>query len=188
MKFEENLFNISSKAYKLEDKSDTCEDKNVLKLQNELLKELFKKFEEELKPERQPWSTANGILKVYFVDHWRCACEKGFYLISDLVESGNFDSFAREYCIYLGQVQERTQQFTNQFYEVIWDYKTYFEQMGMHPDANKNLNQHEMSILASASAIPKLMEVDRTNDLAIASRLFSKEKAMTLGRKKNNKH
>ena len=136
MKFEENLFNISSNAYELEDTFDTSEDENVLKLQKELIKELFKKFEEELKPERQPYSLQNGIIKVYFVDHWRCACEKGFSLISDLVESGNFDSFAREYCIYLGQFKERTQPFTNQFYEVIWDYKTYFEQIRMHQDAN----------------------------------------------------
>jgi len=55
-------------------------------------------------------------------------------------------------------------------------------------EIDAEINQHEMSILASASKISKLMEVDRTNDLAIASQLFSKEKAMTLGRKKNNKH
>ncbi len=55
-------------------------------------------------------------------------------------------------------------------------------------EINAEINQHEMSILASASKIPGLMEVDRTNDLAIASQLFSKEKNMTLGRKKKNKY
>jgi hypothetical protein len=55
-------------------------------------------------------------------------------------------------------------------------------------EMDAEINQHEMSILASASKIPRLMEVDRTNDLAIASQLFSKEKNMTLGRKKKNKY
>ena len=55
-------------------------------------------------------------------------------------------------------------------------------------EIDAEINQHEMSILVSASKISRLMKVDRTNDLAIASQLFSKEKIMTLNRNKKNKH
>lgn len=55
-------------------------------------------------------------------------------------------------------------------------------------EIDAEINQHEMSILASASKISRLMKVDRTNDLVIASQLFSKEKIMTLNRNKKNKH
>lgn len=144
MIFEEELFEMSSKANNMVESSETCEDENVLKQQNELLKELFKKFREELQRLKQTEGIKNGILKVYFVDHWRCAHEKGFGLISHLVENGNFDSFAREYCIYLGAVKERTQPFTNQYYEVIWDYKTYYEHLRMRQDSNKKVNVQEI--------------------------------------------
>ena len=124
MKYNEKLFNMSADAYELMDSSNNVEeDEEVLKLQNELLKALFIKFEECLKSDEG----RNGILKVYLVDHWRCACDNGFYEISKLINSGNFNSFASDYCIYLGEVKKRTQLFETQYYEVIWDYKIYFE-------------------------------------------------------------
>ncbi len=65
----------------------------------------------------------------------------------------------------------------------------YLHQLAIEQEEiDAEINQHEMSILASASKISRLMKVDRTNDLAIASQLFSKEKIMTLNRNKKNKH
>ena len=40
-----------------------------------------------------------------------------------------FDSFAREYCMYLGNTETNSDEYNDAFFEIIWDYRTYFEQI-----------------------------------------------------------
>ena len=90
-----------------------------------------------------------------------------------------------EYLRQLAIEQEKTKALYQEWFEY---YVMKSGERLKQEEIDAEINQHEMSILASASKIPRLMEVDRTNDLAIASRLFSKEKIMTLNRNKKNKH
>lgn len=81
-----------------------------------------------------------------------------------------------EYLHQLAIEQEKTKALYQEWFEY---YVMKSGERLKQEEIDAEINQHEMSILASASKISRLMKVDRTNDLAIASQLFSKEKIMT---------
>lgn len=125
MKYDNQIFNLSAKAYSMVETSSDSEDEKVSRKQVELLKILLKKFQEQLKSKKD---IGNGTLKVKFESRFWTDFNDGYNEIDELVKSNNFDSFASEYCIYLGDVEHRCDEYHTAYYEVIWDYKTYFEQ------------------------------------------------------------
>ncbi|MBR2828475.1 MAG: hypothetical protein IKE70_04520 [Bacilli bacterium] len=128
MKYEDQVFNLSADAYTRVELSNNTENDEILKKQSKLLKILLKRFQEELKTKG---NVSQGILKVKFNNPFWQDSELGYREIEELVKSNNFDSFASQYCFYLGDVEYRCDDWYTAYYEIIWDYKTYFEQLSM---------------------------------------------------------
>lgn len=127
MKYENQIFNLSAKAYAKTEVNNN-EDEEILQIQSSLLKILLKKFEEELNNKK---TINQGILKVQIKQPFFVNPDPGYGEISKLLNSNNFDSFASQYCIYLGNVVSGCNERHGASYEIIWDYKTYFEQLSM---------------------------------------------------------
>lgn len=139
MKYEEQVFNLSADAYAKIKLSNNTENEDILKKQNKLLKILLKKFQEKLNSKKD---IGNGILKVRFKSIFWSDFNDGYSEIDELVKSNNFASFASDYCIYIGEVESRCDEERNAYYEIIWDYKTYYEQLSMQQiDITEKLNQ-----------------------------------------------
>jgi len=126
MKFDEQVFNLSAEAYKMGKSSKDDTNKKVKKKQNKLLKMLLTKFREQLKSKKD---IDDGILKAKFVSRFWSKATDGYREIDELVKSNNFDSFASDYCMYVGDIEYRCNECYDAYYEIIWDYKTYYEQL-----------------------------------------------------------
>lgn len=142
MKYNDEAFNISAQHYQNIKKIEV--DNIDTKLQDKLLKILLKRFSEELK--KNP-NQNNGIVKVRFKSPFWQDPEEGYNLIKELVESQKFDTFASEYCFYLGDIETRCDEYYTSYFEIIWDYKSYFESLSMSvieseiSDTNSNKNE-----------------------------------------------
>ena len=137
MKYNEEAFNVSAKYYPNIQKIEMDEiDKES---QEKLLKILLKRFSLELA--KNP-SQNKGIVKVKIKSPFRQDPEDGYQLINELIESHKFDTFASEYGFYLGNVEYRSNEFYTAYFEIIWDYKSYFEALNKI-EKNKKSNQLE---------------------------------------------
>lgn len=143
MKYDEQIFNLSMEAYNMSEptKAISTEEK---KKQDHLLKILLKKFEEKLKSKE---SVGNGILTIRIRSPFFCKSDEGYEEIRALGFDG-FNSFASEYCMYLGDIEYRSDEWYTAYYEIIWDYKTYFEQVRetkMGIDSIKSVNNSKIN-------------------------------------------
>lgn len=142
MKYNDEAFKISAQYYP--NIKETEVDNKDAKCQDKLLKILLKRFSEELK--KNP-NENNGIIKVMFKSPFWKDSEEGYNLIKELVESEKFDTFASQYCFYLGDVETRSDEYCDSYFEIIWDYKSYFESLSMSVieneigETNPNKNQ-----------------------------------------------
>ena len=104
MKFDKQVFNLSIEAYNTVEskKNDTNEEVKIK--QDKLLKILLTKFREQLKSKDD---NGDGILKVIFESRFCSDFNDGYREINELVQSNNFDSFASEYCMYIGDIEYR---------------------------------------------------------------------------------
>ncbi len=128
MKYDDQFFNLSTEAYTKVELSANCENEEILKKQSQLLKILLKRFQAELKSKKL---NNSGILKVKFQNSFSQESDLGYNEIDELVKSNNFDAFASQYCFYLKDVEYNCDESLPAYYEIIWDYKTYFEQLSM---------------------------------------------------------
>lgn len=133
MKYEDQIFNLSAEAYTKTEVNNN-ETEEILKKQSRLLKILLKKFEEEINNKK---TISQGILKVEIKAPFYQDAEPGYCEIAELINSNNFDSFASQYCFYLGNVVSGCNEWHGASYEIIWDYKTYFEQSSLSMQKNK---------------------------------------------------
>ena len=125
MRYDEQAFIMSYDAYNKTELTKSKDDA-IKNKQDKVLKLLLGKFEEQLKSKQE---LEEGILKIEFKSIFYSDFNDGYREIDELVKSNNFDDFAREYCMYLGEVEHRCDEYNDAYYEVIWDYKTYFEQL-----------------------------------------------------------
>lgn len=151
MKYNDSLFNVSSEYYsKIDSKSIDNINEKTANLEKELLTILLKKFRNILNDKGKKH---NGILKINL-----CTKDEGYTQIKELIKLGKFDSFANEYCLYLGNVELRQ----NECFEIIWDYRTYFEILSMYEIKNgiqvkedRNYSQSEMlKAISSFKSLP----------------------------------
>lgn len=149
MKYNDYLFNISSEYYsKIDNETVDNTEEKTERLEKELLSILLKRFKESLNDSS---IKKNGILKTKFKSRFWSTTDDGYNQIKELVKLGKFDSFANQYCLYLGNVETREDENTCSYFEIIWDYKTYFETLSMHEiekgiafKKNKKYNQSEL--------------------------------------------
>jgi len=137
MKFDEYVFNLSAEAYNNAKSPNNDKNEEIKKKQDKLLKLLLMKFQEQLKSQK---NLDKGILKAKFENKFWSDFNDGYQEIDELVKSDNFDSFASDYCMYIGEVEDRCNEYYNAYYEIIWDYKTYFEEFKSHQPAKKTVN------------------------------------------------
>lgn len=138
MKYDEQVFNLSIDAYNMVESSKVDSNEEVKKKQDKLLKMLLTKFQEELKSKE---NIGDGILRVKFKSQFWSDFNDGYREIDELVKSNDFDSFASDYCMYIGNREYRCDEYYSTYYEIIWDYKTYFEQLKAHHPAKKVINE-----------------------------------------------
>lgn len=126
MKYDKKLFELSQEVYS---KSKNTTDKEIKQKQKELLKIFLKRFKQELINNEE-----NDLLKVRFQCKFWCEPDEGYDLINELVGSeywkdnvNNFDNFFKNYFIYLGDMNRRSDEFNPSYFEIIWDYKSYYE-------------------------------------------------------------
>lgn len=149
MKYNDEAFNICSQHY--HDIQDIETSKIDRLLQNELLKILLKRFLEEL--DKSP-NQNNGIIKVRIKSAFWQSPEEGYYLIKKLVEESKFDTFASQYCMYLGKVENRCDEYCSAYFEIIWDYKTYFEFLNMgRIDIDEAKSEYKETLNSESSSI-----------------------------------
>ena len=134
MKFDNQLFDLSAELYQKNQNVKEEVEEEVKRKQKKVLKMILSKFKEELK------STKNnkGILKVKFESKFWSDFNDGYREIDDLINSNHFESFINEYCMYLGSVNFTCNEYENAYYEIIWDYKTYFEELRKNHTVKNN--------------------------------------------------
>lgn len=126
MKYDKKLFELSQEVYS---KSKNTTDKEIKQKQKELLKIFLKRFKQELINNEE-----NDLLKVRFQCKFWCEPDEGYDLINELVGSeyckdnvNNLDNFFKNYFIYLGDMNRKSDEFNPSYFEIIWDYKSYYE-------------------------------------------------------------
>lgn len=128
MKYDEDLFKLSEQAHT---NYNNNVDEEIKKKQDKVLKLIFTKFKKELELKKD---LKDGILKVKFQPIIWKAFNDGFDEIDELVKNNSFDLFASEYCIYISDKDKDS--YTYNYYELLWDYKTYFEQLSKQNNKN----------------------------------------------------
>ena len=139
MKYNDEIYNLTGDLYdKLDEEKEI--DIELLEKQNKLLKILLEKFKNQLKE----GNTNDGILRAKISSNFFTREEEGFNILVELIVNKQFDSFAREYCMYLSKSFKNSDEL-----EVIWDYKTYFDAISFSEiinGAKKNKNDYVKAI------------------------------------------
>lgn len=134
MKYDKKVYEVSQVLSANMKKSDNISDKEIRTLQREFLKEFLKRASQELNDS----NSLNGILKIKFKSCFWLQSENGYLQIEKLICNEEFDLFAKEYCMYLGNMESRCDEYYTSFYEVVWDYKTYFESINNQKKIKEN--------------------------------------------------
>ncbi len=126
MKYNKDLFDLSAFACSyISTNNDELTDE-VKAVQARLMPMLLKKFKDYLEFSCHQ----EGLVTVKFVKNFFSDSKNdGYDEIEYLVHKGAFKEFASEYCIYLGQSESRFSDYHTPYYELTWDYKTYFEKV-----------------------------------------------------------
>ena len=74
----------------------------------------------------------DGFYKVIFYDRFWGECDEGYTLVKELLESDSFKNFSKDYLIYITDSSNLYDESHPSFYELTWDYQTYFEFMKYH--------------------------------------------------------
>lgn len=91
-----------------------------------------KLFRIVLKEFRKETNLQEGFCKIKFMDRFWGECDKGYTLVKELVENDAFKSFSKDYLIYITDSSSLYDESHASFYELTWDYQTYFEFMRYH--------------------------------------------------------
>lgn len=124
MKFDSELYELTKSVSK-EKKEYTKEE---LEFARVILNEFCKKAKEE-KPQ-------DGLIRVTFTRQWWSKVDKGYHEIIDLLKLGKFNTLFRHYNIYVGGLsylgglsflEDELPPFIDEYFELIWDYRTYMD-------------------------------------------------------------
>jgi len=175
MKYNEDLFSTSYEYYAKTDIENTdVINEEILCLEKELLQILLKKFKNNLEDKNKNY---NGVLKIRFKSSSLGKTDNGYSQIKKLIELGCFDSFFNQYCLYLGSTEYSEDKNNDSYYEIIWDYRTYFEMLSMH-EINRGLSTKDTTYEKNSmiNAISTFREMPLKHQLAIIKSFIQKVK------------
>ena len=127
MKYNNDYLELSSKACNSTSLTNNVCSDEIKTMQDNLLQTLLKRF----KLEFEEGQIYNGILKIRIKEEFYKDPEEGYKEITELIDKGNFSSFFQNYFIYLGSIKDTCDEFGYAYYEIIWDYKNYFEVLSL---------------------------------------------------------
>lgn len=154
MQYNEELFNISLENY-LKISSKNIEKKDTVKIKKELLKLIITKLKKCLNSKT---NFHNGILRIKFRSRSTGKTDDGYNEILWLIKTGQFDSFASEFCLYLGNVEYRKNENVDAYFEIIWDYKTYYESFFTKQEELSQTLINCLSIEAKTNLLKKIAQ------------------------------
>lgn len=124
MKFDDKLFEMSKRVtddFTVSKREDTQEDRL---LKNSLMSVLLKRINDILEKEN---TNLDDLIKIRINSCYWGKPEKGYEEIKELIKRNLLDDFLRDYSMYLGKVRTTSDVLADAFYEIIFDYKTYYE-------------------------------------------------------------
>lgn len=156
MQYNEELFNISLDNYsKISDEKITYEKKDITKIKKELLMLIIAKLKKCLNSKTNPH---NGILRIKFRSRYSGITDEGYNQILELIKIGQFDLFASEFCLYLGNIEYKKDKNIDAYFEIIWDYKTYFESFLTKQEELSQVSISDLSKKAQTNLLKKFAQ------------------------------
>ena len=137
MKYNKKLFNLSSGICDTVEGFNDTNDKDIKEKQERVLELLIEKFKEQLKNEKNP---EKGFLKATFKKIFYSDFNDGYCEIDELLKGNAFAALAKDYGIYLVDAEHTCDEWSNAHYDVIWDYRDYYEQL------NKSKNNSSIDL------------------------------------------
>lgn len=124
MIYDKTLYDMS-KVTLVTDTKDTNDLNNTL-LQMRLHKYMIEKLESEL---HNPNVVKDGSIKIRFYHKFFCKPDNGYNEIKELLKNNSFSEFASEYCIFLTDVEKTCDEWKSAYYELTWNYISYFNKI-----------------------------------------------------------
>ncbi len=125
MKLRKDVYLLCMDAYEKGYAPEVHETEDIQQKQEELLRILLERFSKELQKQSLQ---KNGLMRVKIQGGFFHEKEPGFKSLLELRNKNQLEQFLKEYCFYIGEVQELEDPSHRPFFEIIWDYKNYFEQ------------------------------------------------------------
>ena len=124
MKYNKELLDLSRILYNEMDKKENKDNIVDIEKEDKLIKILLKRFMEcNLCDDNN-----KGLLKTYIKDgFWKDETDPGFKELKELNKEDKLDKMLREYNMYLGKYNYSLNSNCPSYFEIVWDYKTYFE-------------------------------------------------------------
>ncbi len=117
-----------------------------------------KLFRIVLKEFRKETNLQEGFCKIKFMDRFWGECDKGYTLVKELVENDAFKSFSKDYLIYITDFSNFYDDSHSSFYELTWDYQTYFEFMRYHKIIKELMDMPENVRNVAVESISRTIE------------------------------
>ena len=171
MKYNDEIYNLSGNFY--DNLNETKElDNTIVNKQNKLLKILLNKLKQELNNN----NSNDGIIRIKISSDYAKKEEEGYDLIVDLITENQFDSFARDYCIYVCKIFSNKK---DNFIEILWDYKTYFDTISIN-EINNGIKTSKNDFIKAIKDFKRLSSKYQKEVLKTFRDSVDKYKAKTL--------
>ena len=125
MKYNEELYNISKRVYNATEQNTSLEEAEWKEKQEKVLKILLNNFQEQIE--------CSGKENKHFLSVKIQRPSPVYKELDELIKNHQFDVFAREYCMYLTEKKDSCDENQFAYYEIIWDYRTYYEHCKRNP-------------------------------------------------------
>lgn len=149
MKYDNELFELSELF--THNTTNKKENRETSVKKRKLFRLILNEFRKEI-------SLDEGYCKIRFYDRFWGECDKGYTLVKELIQKYAFDNFSKDYLIYITNSSDSYDESHPSFYELTWDYQTYFEYMRYHKIVGELMDVPENVRKIAIEAIGKTIE------------------------------
>ena len=149
MKYDNELFELSELF--THNTTNKKENRETSVKKRKLFRLILNEFRKEI-------SLDEGYCKIRFYDRFWGECDKGYTLVKELMQKDAFDNFSKDYLIYITNSSDSYDESHPSFYELTWDYQTYFEYMRYHKIVGELMDVPENVRKIAIEAIGKTIE------------------------------